>query len=72
VDIAPVAVEAVDGALVGLPLSLGPHTVALSYRPAWLEAGAAISLVSGLVLLGGLVWERRRAERLRQSWHAPN
>jgi hypothetical protein len=72
VDDAPAAVEAVDGALVGLPLPPGSHTVTLSYRPAWLEAGGAISLVSMLVLLGGLVWERRREERHRHLQQSPS
>ena len=61
VDGAPVATEPVDGALTGLSLPPGAHRIELSYRPAWLEIGAGVSLVAGLALLGWLLWERRRS-----------
>ena len=62
------AVEPIDGALVGVALPPGPQTVALRYRPASLDRGL---VVSGLALLAvaALWWlERRRlAPRSRIS-----
>ena len=42
--------EAVDGALVGMELPTGTHTVRISYRPAGLELGTLISISSVLTL----------------------
>jgi hypothetical protein len=56
-DGAPAPVEVVDGALVGLALPAGEHTVTLSYRPAGLEAGIVISIGAALGMLD--LWRRR-------------
>jgi hypothetical protein len=61
-DGGPLTVEAVDGALVGLPLPAGQQIVTLSYRPARLELGALISLASALALLAWWWLERPRVE----------
>jgi hypothetical protein len=52
-------VEQVDGALVGVALPPGPHTVELRYRPAGLEPGLALSLAATLGLVA-LAWKPRR------------
>jgi hypothetical protein len=54
------AVEAVDGALVAVELSAGNHRVVLSYRPAGLDRGLAISVGALLLILVTLWWDRRR------------
>jgi hypothetical protein len=56
-DGAPAPVEVVDGALVGLALPTGQHTVSFSYRPAGLEAGLVISIGAALGLVD--LWRRR-------------
>jgi hypothetical protein len=53
------SVAAVDGALVGVQLSPGTHTITLRYLPAGLEAGLLISIASLIVLLGIWRWEHR-------------
>jgi hypothetical protein len=42
--------EPVDGALVGVELPAGAHTVTVTYRPAGLELGVLLSLASALIL----------------------
>jgi hypothetical protein len=63
VDGTPAAVELFNGALVGVRLADGPHTVALWYRPAGLDLGIVVSGVAGLVTL--VMWwaDRRPAHR---------
>jgi hypothetical protein len=46
----PTVLEPVDGALVGVELPEGTHTVTISYRPAGLELGLLISVGSALLL----------------------
>ena len=48
-----------DGALLGIPLPAGNSSIELSYRPTDLIAGAAISVVTLLVILGLLVLSSR-------------
>jgi len=63
VDGAPAAVEAVDGALVGVQLPPGEHAITLDYRPAGLERGLLISGAVGLVLLVSWWSDRRGGTR---------
>jgi hypothetical protein len=58
-DGAPTGIEVLDGALVGVALPAGSHTVTLRYRPAGLELGLAISLAAALVLLA--TWRLNRS-----------
>jgi hypothetical protein len=60
VDGVAAIVEAVDGALVAVQLPEGDHRVVLSYRPAGLERGLAISAGALLLVLATLWWDRRR------------
>ncbi|MCC7103720.1 MAG: YfhO family protein [Chloroflexi bacterium] len=55
----PASVELLDGALVGLFLPPGRHTVALHYRPAGLDIGLAITVASALLLLTSWMVARR-------------
>jgi hypothetical protein len=61
VDGVAAPVEAVDGALVGLPLPPGPHQVSLSYLPAGLLPGLLISGLTGLLLLLSWYGDRPRS-----------
>ncbi len=58
VDGSPASIEVLDGALVGVPLGAGSHTVTLRYYPAGLDLGLALSLLSGLALTAWWWWER--------------
>ena len=72
-----VPVEVVDGALVGVPLPAGTHTVILRYTPAGFEQGLLLSLVAvlGTIALWWTWWagslvlatERARAWRHRRA-----
>ncbi|MBX7236098.1 MAG: YfhO family protein [Caldilineales bacterium] len=57
VDGERVPIARADLLLRGLPLSAGQHVVRLSFRPASLRWGAAITLASAL-LVGFLLWRR--------------
>jgi hypothetical protein len=69
IDGSPSRVEVVDGALVGVELPAGEHRIELSYAPAGLEAGLAVSALTLVGLVGLLTvpgWAVRRiALRLR-------
>ena len=56
----PGRVEALDGALVGVELPPGSHTVTLTYRPAGLEPGLLTSIVSVLIVRRRVPRHRRR------------
>jgi uncharacterized membrane protein YfhO len=49
----PVAAQRVDIGLLGVPLTIGEHKVTLRYLPPFLRIGAAISLLSVLLLIIG-------------------
>ena len=68
----PASVAAVDGALVGVQLAPGSHTITLRYFRPDSSAGLLVSIASLAVLLGIWRWEQRlsraaRASRLRMS-----
>jgi hypothetical protein len=63
IDGQPAVLEPVDGALVGVELPAGAHTITISYRPAGLTLGLLISIGSGL-LLAALVKLNASGERL--------
>jgi hypothetical protein len=65
---AALAVEPVDGALVGVALPEGRQTVTIGYWPAGLNEGLAISGVSVLVLLA-FWWLGRSGLEGRARWH---
>jgi membrane protein YfhO len=50
VDGEPTPITVVDGALIGVELSEGPHSIILDYRPAGLDDGMAISEIAGGVV----------------------
>ena len=50
VDGAEVKPILADGALIGVPLSAGNHTVELSYRPLDVWVGAGLSVLAALLL----------------------
>ena len=68
VDGEPAQVEAVDGALVGVPLPDGSRTVTLRYRPADFDLGVTISVLVGLVLVASWRLDRQRAEAPRSAF----
>ena len=53
-----------DGALLGVPIPAGNSSVELSYRPIDLYAGAALSALTLLVMIGLLAIPRHRPEGL--------
>ena len=57
VDDGPVVVQRGDGILQGVPVPAGDHRVAARYRPRGLLAGAIVTLMS-LVGLLGVTWRR--------------
>jgi len=66
VDGEPAPIVPVDGALIGLFVPPGQHTVTLDYLPRTFVAGAAIT-GAGLVAAGltvALPWRRRRTSRV--------
>jgi hypothetical protein len=65
---AVVTVEPVDGALVGVALPPGQHTVTISYRPAGFDRGLAVSGLAAL-LLSALWWLGRGKQRNGTPWH---
>jgi hypothetical protein len=52
VDGETVAVEVLDGAVVGVPLTAGIHVIVLRYTPGGLQLGLALSAVAVLSLMG--------------------
>jgi hypothetical protein len=58
VDAAPAAILRADGILRAISLPAGRHDVTLTYRPASVAWGAAISAISLLALLGWLIVSR--------------
>jgi hypothetical protein len=63
---ASLPVEPVDGALVGVALPPGQQTVTISYRPAGLDLGLAISALAALIL-AALWWLGRLRRPVRSS-----
>jgi hypothetical protein len=71
----PARVEPEDGILLGVPLAREGGDVELRYRPPGIAAGALLSLVSLLAMIGGGAgWTRWRGRlllfRLRSARHA--
>lgn len=69
VDGKPAAVETVNQAFVGLPLTAGSHEVQLCYDPPLQKAGMAVSAAGGLLWAGGIlkdIWKRKR-QRKKES-----
>ena len=58
-------VFALDGALTGVRVPAGSHDLVFRYRPNWFRAGAAISAVGWLGVIGwtSLVWRRQRPQQ---------
>ena len=52
-----------DNTFISLYLTEGQHTVTMSYRPAGLAIGAAVSLASLAAFVLILCWDRRRRTR---------
>jgi hypothetical protein len=63
------AVEPVDGALVGVQLGPGQQIVTLTYWPAGLTLGLAITTFAG-VILAAYWWLGRRRHDTRRAWHS--
>jgi hypothetical protein len=59
VDGAPAAVLKVDGALRGVALAPGAHTIEFTYRPAWPLEGLAVTLLTAVVVLAWVLRPRR-------------
>jgi uncharacterized membrane protein YfhO len=55
VDGQPASVMPADLALIGVSVPAGSHELTLRYRSTWFLAGAAISLLSWMAVLVGLV-----------------
>jgi hypothetical protein len=53
------ATETLDGALLGVELPPGDHTVVFRYRPGGLTLGLVLTALSALALVGVWQWERR-------------
>jgi hypothetical protein len=58
VDGNPAATRVVDHALIGIPVGAGTHEVVLEFRDSKFQLGAAITLLSALILLGTAGWAR--------------
>jgi hypothetical protein len=65
VDGKPVPLVAVDGALMGVFVDAGRHTVSLDYRPKTFLAGGALSAVALLAAGVAVVLPSRRSRRRR-------
>jgi hypothetical protein len=63
VDGHPASLVAADGAMAGVHVPAGTHRVAFSYLAPGQVAGAAISGASVLIMIGILLWDRRRRHR---------
>ncbi|MCD7735674.1 MAG: YfhO family protein, partial [Lachnospiraceae bacterium] len=50
----------VGGALIGVHLEEGSHTIEMKYTPPGLWIGSGLTLLSALLFLGTMVWEKRR------------
>lgn len=59
VDGDPVEPVRIGGALTGVPLTKGEHTLEMRYTPPGFRAGLALSLMSLALALFWLLWERR-------------
>ncbi len=53
----------VGGALIGIELDEGLHTIEMTYTPPGLWTGSAITLVSLLLFLITMMWERQRKRK---------
>ena len=56
VDGVPASIFQVDGMFRGVAIDGGKHEVLFSYRPLWLQWGAGVSVVTGLVIGLGLLY----------------
>jgi len=65
----PLAVEAVDGALVGVSLPPAAHRVTVRYWPGGLTRGLLVTGLAVLVL-AGLWWLGRSIRPGRSAWHS--
>jgi hypothetical protein len=59
VDGAPAPVLKVDGALRGVALAPGAHTIEFTYRPAWPLQGLVVTLLTAVVVLAWVLRPRR-------------
>ncbi|MCD8104162.1 MAG: YfhO family protein, partial [Lachnospiraceae bacterium] len=50
----------VGGALIGVHLEEGEHSIEMRYTPSGLWAGSGLTLLSALLFLASMVWERRK------------
>jgi predicted membrane-bound dolichyl-phosphate-mannose-protein mannosyltransferase len=73
IDGAEASVEIVNGALVGMELPEGIHVVTLSYWPAGLTVGLAVSALAALIMLAAWWADRliRRRRSVRGKLHGP-
>lgn len=71
VDGDAVPVVRTDGLVLGIPVPAGEHTVRLRFVPPGLRAGAAISLLSLLALVGAAPLHRRLVARRRAPAPGP-
>ena len=55
-----VRIETVLGTLMGIPLQQGENQVSLTFRPKSLDTGLVITLLSALMLAGGVLLKKRK------------
>jgi len=60
VDGTPASIEVANTALRAVKLSVGEHTIEFRYEPASVQIGAIITMVCGVLVLGGLIAARWR------------
>ncbi len=51
--------DCVGGALIGIHLDEGAHTISMSYTPSGLWTGSAVSLIAVILFFLTMIWERR-------------
>jgi hypothetical protein len=57
-----------SGGLVGVALSAGTHDLELAYRPPEVRLGFAVTGAAWLLLVGGVLWWRRRPGQRASSY----
>ena len=72
VDDQPRNADRVEGALIGVGIEAGDHTIRLEYEPLSWKVGVTISLISltALILWVIITWQRKTAYRKRALRHA--
>ena len=60
-----VPIERTNYILRGVALPAGDHRIEIAYRPTFVAAGAALSALTVLALIGAGAWQRRRAAQGR-------